>query len=202
MVAAPFIVAQRNFRRILAYSSIDHAGIIVAGIGFGGKLGALGAMLHMLFHAVTKPLMFFCAGNVQQHYATPYFRDATGVISTVPLTGGLFLMGTLAITGTPPFSIFQSEFTILSAALAESHPWLATIFIAGVVTIFCGFLVHIAKLTLGGPRPDAPPPSAESPWKLTALVLVAAAVIVLGFWVPAPLYALVEQSAEIVRGSP
>ena len=202
LIAAPFIVAQRNFRRILAYSSIDHAGIIVAGIGFGGKVGALGAMLHMLFHAVTKPLMFFCAGNVQQHYATPYFRNATGVIKTVPLTGALFLMGTLAVTGTPPFSIFQSEFTILSAALAESHPWLATIFIAGVVTIFCGFLVHIAKLTLGTPRPDAPLPAAESPWKLTALVVVAAAVIVLGFWVPAPLYALVEQSAEIIRGSP
>ena len=111
-------------------------------------------------------------------------------------------MGTLAITGTPPFSVFQSEFTILSAALAEGRPWLASIFIAGVVTIFCGFLVHIAKLTLGTPRHDAPPPSPESPWKLTALVVVAAAVIVLGFWVPAPLYALVEQSAEIIRGSP
>jgi len=111
-------------------------------------------------------------------------------------------MGTLAVTGTPPFSIFQSEFTILSAALAEKRPWLAAVFIGGVVTIFCGFLVHVAKLTLGAPRSDAPAQAAERPWKLTALAIVAAVVIVLGFWVPTPLYALVEQSAEIIRGSP
>src|SRR5258705_7730553 len=69
LVAAPFVLVQRNFRRLLAYSSIDHAGIMVAGLGFGGKLGALGAALHMLFHGVTKPLIFFCAGNVQQQFA-------------------------------------------------------------------------------------------------------------------------------------
>ena len=68
LLASPFVLVQRNFRRLLAYSSIDHAGIMVAALGFGGKLGALGAMLHMLFHGVTKPLMFFAAGNVQQHY--------------------------------------------------------------------------------------------------------------------------------------
>ena len=202
LVAAPFIVAQRNFRRILAYSSIDHAGIMVAGLGFGGKLGALGAMLHMLFHAVTKPLMFFCAGNVQQHYATPYFRKVTGVMRTLPWTGGLFLMGTLAVTGTPPFSIFQSEFKILSAAMAADHPWLAFIFLAGVVTIFCGFLMHMAKLSLGIPRHDAPASERECPWKLTAMGLTAAMVVVLGFWLPAPLYALVRQTARIIGGSP
>src|SRR5438128_3851959 len=63
LTAAPFILTQRNFRRILAYSSIDHAGIMVAALGFGGKLGALGLSLHMLFHGITKPLLFFCAGN-------------------------------------------------------------------------------------------------------------------------------------------
>jgi len=78
LVAAPFVLAQRNFRRLLAYSSIDHAGIMVAALGFGGRLGALGVTLHMLFHAVTKPLMFFCAGDVQQHYGTPYFERSAG----------------------------------------------------------------------------------------------------------------------------
>ena len=93
LVAAPFVLAQRNFRRLLAYSSIDHAGIMVAALGFGGRLGALGATLHMLFHAVTKPLLFFCAGNVQQHYGTPYFRKVRGVLHTLPWTGGLFPAG-------------------------------------------------------------------------------------------------------------
>src|SRR6266849_4386558 len=128
LLAAPFVLVQRNFRRLLAYSSIDHAGIMVAALGFGGKLGALGAVLHMLFHAVTKPLMFFCAGNVQQHFATPYFWKVRGVIHTLPWTGGLFLMATFAVTGVPPFSLFQSEFTALSAAFAAGRAWPAGLF--------------------------------------------------------------------------
>src|SRR6266581_4518204 len=160
LVAAPFVLTQRNFRRLLAYSSIDHAGIMVAALGFGGKLGAFGAMLHMLFHGVTKPLMFFCAGNVQQHFGTSYFWKVRGVIQTLPWTGGLFLMATLAVTGTPPFGLFQSEFKILSAALAAGHPWAAFLFIAGVVTVFVGFLVHMAKMNLGAAQlvtGEAPP---------------------------------------------
>jgi hydrogenase-4 component F len=109
LVAAPFVLAQRNYRRLLAYSSIDHAGIMVAALGFGGPLGALGAVLHMLFHAVTKPLLFFSAGNVQQHFGSPYFRKVQGVMRVLPWTGGLLLLSAFAVTGTPPFSIFQSE---------------------------------------------------------------------------------------------
>jgi hydrogenase-4 component F len=202
LVAAPFILTQRNFRRILAYSSIDHAGIMVAALGFGGNLGALGAMLHMLFHAVTKPLMFFCAGNVQQHFATPYFRQVRGVIHLLPWTGGLFLAATLAVTGTPPFSIFQSEFTTLSAALAAGRGWSAFLFIAGVVTVFTGFLVHMAKMNLGTPHHDAPGRARECPWKLGAMTLVAVVVAALGFWLPGPLHRLVLQSAEIIGGAP
>ena len=201
LVAAPFILVQRNFRRLLAYSSIDHAGIMVAGIGFGGKLGALGAALHMLFHGVTKPLLFFCAGNVQQHFGTPYFRKVRGVMSILPWTGGLFLVATLAVTGTPPFSIFQSEFCILSGALAANHGWMAFLFIAGVVTIFAGFLVHISKLSLGKPAQPGPR-AAECPWKLTAMIVVAVAVVGMGFWLPGPIYELVRQTSQIIGGAP
>src|ERR1035437_2063883 len=116
LLASPFVLVQRNFRRLLAYSSIDHAGIMVAALGFGGKLGALGAMLHMLFHGVTKPLMFFAAGNVQQHYGSPYFRKVHGVIHRLPWSGGLFLFGPLARFGTPPARLFQTRFPPLTAA--------------------------------------------------------------------------------------
>jgi hydrogenase-4 component F len=201
LVAAPFVLVQRNFRRLLAYSSIDHAGIMVAGLGFGGKLGALGAALHLLFHAVTKPLMFFCAGNVQQHFATPYCWKVRGVLHALPWTGGLFLLATLAVTGTPPFSIFQSEFNILSAALAAHRGWMAFLFVAGVVTIFAGFLRHMAKMNLGTPRePTARAPAC--PWKMGAMVSLAAVIVGLGFWLPAPLVRLVEQAARIIGGMP
>jgi len=151
---------------------------------------------------VTKPLMFFCAGNVQQHFATPYFWKVRGVIHSLPWTGGLFLMATLAVTGTPPFSIFQSEFTTLSAALAADRGWAALLFIAGVVTIFAGFLVHMATMNLGTPRHDAPSRAAECPWKLGAMALVGVSVITLGFWLPGPLYQLVQQTAQIIEGAP
>src|SRR5262249_36597861 len=130
LLAAPFVLVQRNFRRLLAYSSIDHAGIMVAALGFGGKFGTLGAVLHMVFHGVTKPLLFFATGHIQQEFGSPYFRKIRGVIHALPWTGVLLLMATLAVTGTPPFSIFQSEFTALSGALEGNYPWAAGLFIA------------------------------------------------------------------------
>lgn len=201
LLAAPFVLTQRNFRRLLAYSSIDHAGIMVAALGFGGKLGALAAILHMLFHAVTKPLMFFCAGNVQQHFGTPYFRKITGVIHTLPWTGGLFLLATFAVTGAPPFSIFQSEFIALSAAFAAGRAWTAGLFVAGLVTIFAGFLIHMSKLCLGQPPPDAVR-AAECPWKLGAMLLVALPLIAFGLVIPAPLYELVRRAAQTIGDFP
>ena len=201
LVAAPFILTQRNFRRLLAYSSIDHAGIMVAALGFGGPLGALGAVLHMLFHGVTKPLLFFCAGNVQQKFSTPYLWKVRGVIHTLPWTGGLFLLGTLAVTGMPPFCIFQSEFTALSAALAADRGWSAFLFLAGVVTIFAGFLVHMAKMNLGNPRDDAPPAGNEGPWKLAAMLVVVVGVAALSVHLPAPLLNLLEGAVRIIEGN-
>jgi hydrogenase-4 component F len=199
LLAAPFVLVQRNFRRLLAYSSIDHAGIMVAAVGFGGSLGAFGAMLHMLFHGVTKPLMFFSAGNVQQEFGSPYFRKVRGVIHTLPWTGTLFLIAAFAITGTPPFSIFHSEFTTLSAALAADQGWAAGLFVFGVVTIFVGFLLHMSKMNLG-PVQEAMPKTTECPWKLGAMLAVTLVVIGFGIWMPAPIFSLVRQSAEIVGG--
>jgi hydrogenase-4 component F len=154
----------------------------------------------MLFHAITKPLLFFCAGSVQQQYGSPYFRKITGLIRTLPLTGGLLLIATFAVTGLPPFSLFQSEFITLSAALAANHPWPAGLFVAGIVTIFAGFLGHVSKLTLGKPV-AAISPRPECPWKLGAMLLVAAPVLALGLVLPPPLYALVRQAALIIGGA-
>jgi hydrogenase-4 component F len=199
LLAAPFVLVQRNFRRLLAYSSIDHAGIMVAALGFGGKLGALGAVLHMLFHGVTKPLLFFTTGNIQQEFGSPFFRQVRGVIRTLPWTGGLLLLSTFAVTGTPPFSIFQSEFTALSGALCTDHLLAAALFIAGVVTIFAGFLLHMAHMNLGAASGTNQAP-VECPWKLGAMLVVACVVVVLGFWLPAPIFGLLKESASILGG--
>ena len=201
LMAAPFVLVQRNFRRLLAYSSIDHAGIMVASLGFGGRLGALGATLHMLFHAVAKPLLFFCAGNVQQRYGSPHFRKVSGVLQTMPWTGGLLLLATFAVTGLPPFSLFLSEFTALSAAMAGDRAWPAGLFVAGVVAIFAGFLARMAKLSLG--RPGAGPAGRpECPWKLGAMLLVATPLVGLALVLPGPIYELARRAALVIGGAP
>ena len=185
-VAVPFILVQRSFRRLLAYSSIDHGGIMLLALGFGGPLGILGMFLHMTFHAITKPLLFFCAGNAQQHLKTDLFRKAKGgLIHSLPWTGAAFLMVTLAVTGSPPFSLFQSEFTILRAAFSGSHILAAVLFVAFLVAIFAGFLVHISNLALGPDPGLGPPPTCL--WKKYSVICLSIFVIVLGFWM-APFY--------------
>jgi hydrogenase-4 component F len=198
-VAVPFILVQKNFRRLLAYSSIDHSGIMVLALGFGGPLGILGMLLHMTFHSVTKPLLFFCAGNVQQHLKTDLFQKAKGgLIHSMPLTGAAFLMVTLAVTGSPPFSFFQSEFTILRAAFSAGYFVLAIFFVSFLVLIFSGFLVHITGLVLGE---DPGLPRADMcGWKKYSVAGLAVVIVVMGFWIPAPLFRLIQGAVGIVVG--
>ena len=197
--AVPFILVQKNFRRMLAYSSIDHSGIMVLALGFGGPLGILGMLLHMTFHSITKPLLFFCAGNVQQHVNTDLFREAKGgLIHSMPVTGAAFLMVTLAVTGAPPFSLFVSEFTVLRAGFSAGYHLLTVLFIAFLVAIFSGFLIHIANLVLG-PDPDRPP-AETCPWKKYSVVGLGAVLIAMGFWLPGPLFKLIQSAVGIVTG--
>jgi len=196
-VAVPFILVQKNFRRMLAYSSIDHSGIMALALGFGGPLGVLGMLLHMTFHAITKPLLFFCAGNAQQQMKTDLFPEAKGgLIHSMPLSGAAFLMATLAVTGAPPFSLFLSEFTILRAGFSGGYRVLPGLFIIFLVGIFAGFLIHIANMVLG-PDPGLAP-AENCHWKKSSVVGVALVIIIMGFWIPGPLFRLIRSAAGIV----
>jgi len=198
LIATPFILVQTNFRRLLAYSSIEHTGIMLVGFGVGGSLGPFGALLHMFYHAITKPLVFFCAGNVEQQFGSAVFRKVGGgVIHLMPVTAVLFLAGALAVTGAPPAGLFQSELTVLSASVQGRSLWVATLFVGCVVTIFAGFLYHISRLVLGAPRLETSR-NAESWWRLLPMLLTAALTLLLGFWLPSPLLHLIQQASQIV----
>jgi hydrogenase-4 component F len=200
-IAVPFILVQRSYRRLLAYSSIDHGGIMVLGLGFGGILGAMGMLLHMTFHSVTKPLLFFCAGNAQQHTGTDSLRKGTGgLLHALPVSAPMFLLATLAVTGTPPFSMFQSEFTILRAGFAAQRPASSILFVILVVAIFCGFFYHLAQLVFGAPKGHQRGDSCR--WKTYPVIGLAAIVVFLGFWLPAPVYDLVDGAARILAVQP
>jgi hydrogenase-4 component F len=200
-IAVPFILVQRSYRRLLAYSSIDHGGIMVLALGFGGTLGPLGMMLHMTFHAVTKPLLFFCAGNAQQQTGSDSLKKTPGgLLHALPVSGPMFLLATLAVTGTPPFSIFQSEFMILRAGFAAQHVGWSMVLVALLVAIFSGFFYHIAQLVLG--PPNGARGTENWGWKTVPAVGVFALVVMLGFWVPAPLYSLVKGAAGLLEARP
>lgn len=200
-VSVPFVLVQRSFRRLMAYHTIDHAGIMALGLGFGGALGAFGMLLHMSYHAVTKALLFLCAGNVQQHVKTDLFRRVKGgVIHVMPLTGFVFLMTTLAIIGSPPFSLFQSEFTILSAGFAAGRLAPAALFVGFGAAIFAGALLHIGKLVLG--PSDGGPPAPPRPWRDSALAVLGTAILVMGFWLPSPVHHLIQAGAKVLGETP
>jgi hydrogenase-4 component F len=196
-IAVPFILVQRSSRRLLAYSSIDHGGIMVLGLAFGGAFGALGMLLHMTFHSVTKPLLFFCVGNAQQHTGSDSLKKgAGGLLHALPITAPMLLLGALAVTGTPPFSMFQSEFMVLRAGFAGQHTAASIIFVTCLVAIFCGFFHHMAQLVLGPPRGVPREPFCR--WKTYPVIGLSLLVIVMGFWLPAPVYQLVDGAARIL----
>ena len=198
-VSVPFILVQKNYRRLLAYHTIDHAGIMVTALGLGGALASLGLMLHMVFHTIAKSLLFLCAGNVSQHFRTDLFSKIKGgVMRAMPLTGVVFLMAMLAIIGMPPFSLFQSEFLIVRAAIVGGHVLTGVLFVLFGTGVFAGAIVHVGGMILG-PRGDAPV-AARRPWRDGSLLALASALVVIAFWVPAPLLELVRQAARLVSG--
>lgn len=196
-VAVPFILVQRSSRRLLAYSSIDHGGIMVLGLGFGGVFGPLGMLLHMTYHSVTKPLLFFCIGNAQQHTGSDSLKKgASGLIHALPITAPMLVLGALAVTGTPPFSMFQSEFMVLRAGFAGQHIGVSVVFVACLVAIFCGFFNHVAQLVLG--PPSGAPREVNCRWKTYPVIGISLLVILIGFWLPASVYQLVDGAARIL----
>ena len=197
--SVPFVLVQKNYRRLLAYHTIDHAGIMATALGLGGPLGWLGLMLHMTFHTIAKSLLFLCAGNVSQHFRTDLFSRIKGsVIRAMPLTGVVFLMAMLAIIGMPPFSLFQSEFLILRAAFAGGHVLAGVLFVLFSTGVFTGALLHVGGMILG-PGGDTAV-AARRPWRDGSVLALAAALVVIGFWIPAPLFELIRGAARVVSG--
>lgn len=194
VIAAFIILVQKNYKRLLAYSSIEHMGIIAVGFGFGG-LAAQAALLHLLYHALAKSALFLSAGNIFLKYSSTKMANVRGIISKLPLTGVLFVIGFLAITGIPPFGIFFTEFSILAEGIRE-HPVLVVLLLFSLALAFVGFLRHVAGMMFGESQKDLPPGEAGM-WTIIPVLVLIIILIILSFVIPAPLASLIKSATSL-----
>jgi hydrogenase-4 component F len=202
LVAVPFILIQWNLKRLLAYSSIEHVGIMAIGFGIGGEAGAFGALLHMTYHTFAKPIAFFSAGTLAQlHSSSNFDTIGSGTIGRAPISSALLLLATLIITGSPPFGIFFSEMIILRAGFGSAHVEATAVFLAALVVLFCGFAYQAGWLVLGPPPADGVKSTTESIDLCLVTAIVAAVIaVVVGFYMPNPLLELIRAATKVVGG--
>jgi hydrogenase-4 component F len=205
VIGALFIVRQEGIKRLMAYSSVEHMGVMALGFGFGGPLGIAGALYHMLNHSLNKSLMFFGAGNMMRAYGTKDIALISGVSQRFPTQAALWLAGAVAITGAPPFGLFLSEFTIMRAGLQPSFSWAVYLMAALLIVIFIGFLNHFrgmyyAPIEAGDATTTLRPVSA---WCSAPMWLALAPLLALGLWWPAGIWNYLTSIAHLMSpGSP
>lgn len=196
--AALLMVVQRDLKRLLAYSSIEHMGIVALGIGIGGPLGLFGALLHTFNHSVAKSLLFFTAGNVRESFGTLRMRRIHGMARTLPWTSSSLVAGSLAIAGMPPFSLFISEFMILTAAFAASRYLIALVMMAALSVVF-GALLHHFQRMLAGRRAELATKIKLLPSDFAVMGACFALLIVFGVHIPNAFANLLQRASVILQ---
>lgn len=185
LVATLFIVRQSGVKRLMAYSSIEHMGVIALGFGFGGTLGIAGSLYHMINHSLNKSLMFFGAGNAMRGFGTKEIGKISGMARHFPLQALVWLAGAIAITGAPPFGLFLSEFTILRSGFISATAWAAYGMAILLIAIFIGFLNQFRRMYDEPPTVEPLAVPALSRWCTTPMVLALVPLLAFGLWWPA-----------------
>jgi hydrogenase-4 component F len=205
LVGALFIVLRGNFKRMFAYSSVEQMGIVAVALGFGGTLGYYGALLQIITHAIAKAVLFLVSGEIVLRYRTRLVDEVRGLLRTMPLAGAVLLLGAIAVSGSPPFGLFLSEFTIVRAGLERSSVALVALLVVLLVVVFVALVGAAASMALGG-APDRPT-AAGAPAELSGRILSGAplvtglgALLVLGLWIPGGLDTLIMHSIHAIHG--
>lgn len=195
-VAAAFLLTQRNYKRILAYSSVEHMGIICLGLGFGGTWGIIGAWLHVINHALSKSMLFILSGNIFMKYRTTDTRKVRGLLRTLPVTGMAFLLGTLALVGLPPFGLFISEFLIFRAGVDAGRMPAVVLGIALLVVVFAGMMASVNSM-LYGPTPESMERGDALAWSLAPLAINGGLLLLLGLILPTSFLQVLQQIIKV-----
>jgi hydrogenase-4 component F len=186
LVAAGFIVFQRDAKRLLAYHSVEHLGIITLGYGLG-PLGTFAALFHTLNHSVCKSLAFFAVGRLGQQFGSHEMHMLSGALRADRLWGIALLGSVLALIGVAPFSVFMSEYQLLRAAAAGGKWLVLVLFLAASSVVFLSALRHLIDMAFGDPKssvPVAPPGARDSKAGILIVVSAIGLLLLLGLWMP------------------
>jgi hydrogenase-4 component F len=196
-VAAAFMIGQTDLKRLLAYSSVEHMGLLVLGLGLGGS-GTYGTVLHVLNNGLTKGLMFLTVGNIILVTGTSHVPSMRGVLRRAPASGILLLVSLFAVTGSPPFGPFVSEFTILGAAIGQGHPWIGAIAVALLAVIFVGMARPILEVLYG--EGEGGEDQRPGGLRLVGPLVLTVLVVVLGVYLPFDLREVLSRATLSLGG--
>jgi hydrogenase-4 component F len=199
LLAAVFILHQPNYKRMLAYSSVEHMGILALGIGMG-PAAVFYTLFHALNHSLTKGMMFLTAGNILSGYKTKSSAEVNGLLRQVPVTGALWIGGFLAITGTPLFGMFISEFNLLGIAVHQNSYLIAILFLFFLTVIFIGMGKAVLPMAQGTPNPEHQQVRESATSWLPPLILLLLT-FMLGIYIPDWLNLLLSESAMSLGGA-
>lgn len=200
VTAAIFILTQKDYKRLLAYSSIEHMGIIAIAIGIFTPLSVFGGLLHMINHSFTKSMLFLSSGNILQKYHTKRISGIKGVLKLLPVSGTVFLLGLFAIAGMPPFSIFASELSILASIFAIKSFFLGLVFVILLAVVFVGIALNLFKVFYGPAVENNLSPGEVNTPGLMAIVTLLVVISLTGIVIPNELKVLITNAQSIILG--
>jgi hydrogenase-4 component F len=198
-IATLLLISVRDFKRMFAFSTVEHMGIILVAAGLGGADAHLGAAYQMTAHAIAKSFCFFAAGVTVLGVGTQEIAAVRGLVRSSPLAATAMLAGGFAIAGAPPFAVFVSELVILKAGLARGQYFVVAFLALLLVIAFCAVMLHINRMAFSAPEQGARASAVPRSCKLT-LALAAIPLVIVGIYVPAPLQDLLKAAASAMGG--
>ena len=200
VTAAIFIITQRDYKRLLAYSSIEHIGIITIAMGIFTPAAVFAGLFHMINHSFTKSMLFLTSGNILQKYGTREIGRVQSLIKVLPFSGMVFLIGLFAIGGTPPFSIFASEFSILISIFDQNNFILGVTIIGLLTLVFVGIVSTLFRMFYYNKSEENVTPGETNKYGVAVIVIMLAIISITGFYMPVGILNLMVDAQNIITG--
>jgi len=191
---------QADFKRMLAYSSVEHVGILAVALGLG-KGALAGALLHLVNNSLTKGVLFLSAGNIHRSYNSKRCEQVRGALRRLPWSGWLFLAGFFAVTGSPPFGLFVSEFSIVSNAMAQGGELVGGLMLLFLAAIFLGMARTVLPVVMGESSRIEHTDYRDTFLTVMPPLVLMGIVLMLGLWLPEPLRLLIAEGTALLGGN-